>query len=123
MVQQRITIRDAPQGQSQPETPHHRCAVSGRARTSWRLFRNKEAIDVALKATITISSLIALRDGALAGAGFGHLTLAFDNWMGVSIPVSIVYPSVRFLSAQLRGFIEILVERVQERRFLSNTIW
>jgi DNA-binding transcriptional LysR family regulator len=87
-----------------------------------------EAINVTVTPVITMSSLVALRDAALAGAGFaflprfmvgkdiedGRLAHANASWVGVKSPISIVYPSSRFLSARLRAFIDLLVERFPE---------
>jgi DNA-binding transcriptional LysR family regulator len=98
-------------------------------RSTWRLTNGAEALDVIVTPVITISSLVALRDSALAGAGFaylprfmvakdiedGQLAFAHKNWVGVKLPISIVYPSSRFLSARLRAFVDLVVERFPER--------
>ncbi len=105
-------------------------AVDSVARSTWRLSNGAETVDVSVTPVITISSLVALRDAALAGAGFaylpgfmvrkdieaGCLEFALENWTGVSAPISIVYPSARFLSARLRAFIDLIVETFPERK-------
>jgi DNA-binding transcriptional LysR family regulator len=103
-------------------------SVDAATRSTWRLMNGTEAVDVNVTPVIKMSSLVALRDAALAGAGFaflprfmvtrdieeGRLVHAHKNWVGVKAPVSIVYPSSRFLSARLRAFIDLLIERFPE---------
>lgn len=97
---------------------------------SWRLQKAGEVLEVQIKPALAINSLVALRDAAITGAGFaylprfivaddvaaGRLALATPKWSGAIVPISLVYPSARFLSARLRGFVDILVETFPERR-------
>jgi DNA-binding transcriptional LysR family regulator len=116
-----------PDGLSQrPCIAHNVDAVT---RSTWRLMNGAETVDVTVSPVITISSLVAVRDATLAGAGFaylprfmvakdiedGRLVHAHENWVGVRSPISIVYPSSRFLSARLRAFIDLIVEYFPER--------
>jgi len=124
-------LRDKPVN-SPAELSQRPCLAHGIdtvTRSTWRLINGAEALDVIVTPVITISSLVALRDSALAGAGFaylprfmvakdiddGRLALAHKSWVGVKLPISIVYPSSRFLSARLRTFIDLVIERFPER--------
>lgn len=100
-------------------------SVDANTRSTWRLTNSAETREVTVDPVIRMSSLIALRDAALAGAGFaflprfmvekdlaeGRLANVLQNWVGTKTPISVVYPSSRFLSARLRAFIELLIER------------
>lgn len=99
------------------------------ARTNWRLVRGDTFISVAVTPAIAITSLVAIRDAALAGAGLaylprfmvqaeitnGRLIHVLKEWCGPKVPISIVYPSARFLSARLKAFIDLLDERFPQR--------
>jgi DNA-binding transcriptional LysR family regulator len=100
-------------------------SVDASTRSTWRLTNGTDIVDVTVTPVIKLSSLVALRDAALAGAGFaflprfmvakdieeGRLVHAHRHWASVHAPVSMVYPSSRFLSARLRAFIDLVVER------------
>lgn len=96
----------------------------------WRVQRNEEVVDIPIRPVIAITSLLALREAAIAGAGYtylprfivaddlatGRLANALDGWVGVKLPISIVYSSGRFLNARLRSFIDMVAERFPDRK-------
>jgi DNA-binding transcriptional LysR family regulator len=103
-------------------------AATGKA--IWRFSKGNVVKEIQIEPAITVNAQMALRDACLAGAGFaslprfivaqdiaaGHLVPVLQEWAGSSVPISVVYPSARFLNARLRAFIDLLVERFPDRR-------
>lgn len=105
---------------------------------TWRLKRSgngksstkARSIDVIVDPVVALASPIAIREAAIAGAGvasiprfiasndlaIGRLVELLPDWHGATVPVSVVYPSARFLNARLRAFIDLVVSRFPERK-------
>ena len=97
---------------------------------AWRLSRDGVELEVAVAPAVTIGSLLAVHRAALAGAGVtllpsflitddiaaGRLAPVLPDWAGPSVPVSIVYPSARFLNARTRAFIEVVTGMFPDRQ-------
>jgi DNA-binding transcriptional LysR family regulator len=96
---------------------------------TWRLAKGDAAVDLTLTPVISIGSLLAVRDAVLAGAGVaqlprfliaddlaaGRLVPVLPDWSGPSVPISIVYPSARFLNARTRAFIDVITGLFPDR--------
>jgi DNA-binding transcriptional LysR family regulator len=97
-------------------------------RSTWRFVCASAAdspVDVHIKPVITLSSLPALREAALAAAGLAYLpefmvqadlqaqrlVLAVHGWQGVQVPLSVVVPSSRHMPLRVRALVDLLVER------------
>jgi DNA-binding transcriptional LysR family regulator len=99
--------------------------AGGSARMSWRLMGPDGPVDIKIAPKITISSMFAVRDAVLAGGGIAFLPrfLVADDLTagrlihllapiaGPPIPMSLIYPSARFLNARVRAFGDLLRER------------
>jgi DNA-binding transcriptional LysR family regulator len=119
---------------SQPtQLSHLPCVTFQTAATGkavWRFSKGNIVKDIQIEPVITVNAQMALRDACLAGAGFaslprfivaediaaGRLVAVLQDWSGANVPISVVYPSARFLNARLRAFIQLLVERFPDRR-------
>lgn len=108
--------------------------TDGRGAVRWEIEHGKTAVALDLTPVVTIGSLPALRDAAVAGAGVaflphflvaddlhtGRLALVLEGWTGRSTPISVVYPSARSLTPRLRAFIDIAVEAFPNRRLAGR---
>jgi DNA-binding transcriptional LysR family regulator len=106
---------------------------AGAASPVWRLHKGEEEIVVPITPSITMNSLLTLKQAALTGAGLamlprfivaedlaaGRLVSVLGDWVGPSAPVSIVYPSSRLLNIRMRAFIDLVVARFPERRLAA----
>jgi DNA-binding transcriptional LysR family regulator len=91
--------------------------------------RTGAAQTVSVAPVITVNSLTVLRDLAIAGSGIavlpeftiaddiasGRLIRLLPDWSGMKVPLSVVHPSGRFVTARLRHFIELLVDAFPDR--------
>ncbi len=107
-------------------------SVDARARTTWRLERGLRNLSIEVDPVITVTSLVAVREAALAGAGLaylprflvksdlasGDLVQPLPNWSGPRVPIAVAYPSARFASPRLRAFIDLLVARFPNRQLV-----
>jgi DNA-binding transcriptional LysR family regulator len=99
-------------------------AVGEATRSRWRLLQGQQQVDVQTQPVIVLSSLPALREAALAGAGLAYLprflvaqdlsearlVQALPGWAGVRVPISVVVPSSRQMPLRVRALIDLLVE-------------
>jgi LysR family transcriptional regulator, regulator for bpeEF and oprC len=105
-------------------------AVDSQTRGTWRLMQGLRSVTVEVAPVISVSSMVAVREAALAGGGIaylprflvaedlsaGRLVPVMPDWAGPKVPVSVVYPSSRFLNPRLRAFIDLLVQRFPNRQ-------
>lgn len=95
----------------------------------WTLLHGDEKREVTFQPTLALNSLVAMHDAVVEGAGVavlprflvadglasGKLMRALPDWTGPVVPISIVYPSARFLTARLRAFIDVLAMAFPKR--------
>jgi DNA-binding transcriptional LysR family regulator len=88
----------------------------------WLLENGDRRADLKPRSTITLGSLHAVREAAIAGGGIalipalvaadalnqGALVQIMHRWQGPASGIFIVYPSRRHVSARLRAFIDLL---------------
>jgi DNA-binding transcriptional LysR family regulator len=105
------------------------------ARSKWQLVRQETVVTVQVKPVIQTTSMLALRDAAIAGAGVAYLPefLVEDalksrrlerllpDWSSRKVPVCIVYPSARLMSNRLRTFIDHVATRFEDRKLGATT--
>jgi DNA-binding transcriptional LysR family regulator len=110
---------------------------SGTSHVTWELHRRKpskaallQPVGVIVDPVIVLTSPLALRAAAIAGAGVaniprfiaaeaiaaGRLVELLPGWHSRTVQISIVYPSSRFLNARLRAFIDLLAASFPDRR-------
>jgi DNA-binding transcriptional LysR family regulator len=104
-------------------------AVDAQARSTWRFMQGLRVVEVVVEPKITVTSMFAVKQAAVQGAGLAFLPRFFvsedlrakrlvhvlPDLAGPTVPISIVYPSSRFLNPRLRTFIDLLVEEFQGR--------
>lgn len=105
----------------------HDCLVmtGQREPATWTFLVRKEPVRVDVRARATANSFLLLRELAGAGLGIarlpdnvaetavgaGKLRSLLDAYLPPPIPWHVVFPSARYLSPKLRGFIELVEER------------
>lgn len=89
---------------------------------SWALENGDQQVKLSPRSAITLGSLHAVRNAAIAGGGValipsliasealadGRLVRLLGDWRGPDSSINIVYPSRHHPSARLRGFIDVL---------------
>ena len=108
------------------ELGDHECIIVGNAASAkWPFASPRGPLFAAVKGRLTINSLIMGRDAALAGHGIaylpgflcadqlseGSLLPVLGDWLPAPYPISAIYPSQRHLSAKVRCFLDLLIER------------
>jgi len=90
----------------------------------WHLTRGRDERTVRLVGGLALTSPVALRDAALAGAGVaqlplflveqdlaaGRLVRVLDGWTGPAVDLHLVYPGPQALTARLRAFRDLLIQ-------------
>lgn len=107
---------------------HHRCVNYFSARTGkvfdWYFTRDSERIQVSLSSHIALSDSYAYTAAGLAGLGIvqmadflmapmikdGRFESVLDDWINEPLPIHVVYPQNRHLSAKVRVFVDWTVE-------------
>jgi DNA-binding transcriptional LysR family regulator len=111
-----------------PRTPHdltgheHLLFGAGQSRTSLRLEREGEFVDVAVTPRLIVNDVDLLYDAATAGLGVAavpvfrcaddltrrRLEHLLQGWQPPAAPIHAVYPSTRHLSPKMKAFLEHL---------------
>jgi DNA-binding transcriptional LysR family regulator len=109
------------------ELTGHDCLVSGSTRgVTWGFERDGASHAVAVLARYAVSSVELAHRAALAGHGItvlpsflcdkdlaaGRLVRVLTDWSPGEVQVHFVYPSHRHLSARVRAFVDLVVERL-----------
>lgn len=103
---------------------HHDCVLFNgqRKRAHWELFDGERLVDVEVTGRISVDDIGAARSAAIGALGIallapvmvqeevaaGELVRVLSPWVGQPVPLSLVYPSARFLPhrvALLRDFL------------------
>lgn len=110
------------------ELLRHRCVNYFSARTGkifdWDFTRDGERVQVALPGSIALNDSNAYTAAGLAGLGIvqmpnflmepmikdGRFVSILDDWISDPLPVHVVYPQNRHLSAKVRVFVEWVAE-------------
>lgn len=115
-----------------PQHPHdlaqHRCVNYFSAKTGktfdWDFNRGDERIEVPMRGVIALNDSNAYVEAGLAGLGIiqmtdylvtkhvdtGRMTQVLPDWHSDPLPVHVVYPQNRHLSAKVRVFVEWVAE-------------
>jgi LysR family transcriptional regulator, regulator for bpeEF and oprC len=110
------------------ELPRHRCVNYFSSRTGkifeWDFARGDEKVQAMLPGSIAVNDANAYLSAGLAGLGIiqtvrfvlepliadGRLELLLPDWTSEPIPIHVVYPQNRHLSAKVRVFVEWVAE-------------
>lgn len=99
------------------------CIRFSKSNLAWRFVKEDQAQEATPPDGLSLSSLLAIRDAALAGGGFaylpeflvsdalesGSLIRVLPDWEGFTLPLNIIYPTPQSMTRRLRGFIDCLV--------------
>jgi len=106
------------------ELSAHRCVNYFSSKTGkifeWHFIRGSEEITIAVPASLAVNDTTAYVSAGLAGIGImqmasfsmgaqlasGALELLLEDWVSAPLPVHVVYPHNRHLSAKVRVFVE-----------------
>jgi LysR family transcriptional regulator for bpeEF and oprC len=110
------------------ELTAHRCINYFSSKTGktydWDFSRGDERIDIAAPARLAVNDSAAYVSAGLAGLGIvqmtshafdplrasGQLELVLPDWTNMSLPLNVVYPQNRHLSAKVRVFVEWIAD-------------
>jgi LysR family transcriptional regulator for bpeEF and oprC len=119
------------------ELGNHRCVNYFSAKTGktydWDFRRGDEKIDVALPGMIALNDSNAYVQAGLAGLGIiqmtdylmmqhvlsGRMVQVLPDWTSEPLPVHVVYPQNRHLSAKVRVFVEWVAELFAKHVYLQ----
>ena len=119
------------------ELSQHRCVNYFSAKTGktydWDFRRGDEKIDVALPGMIALNDSNAYVQAGLAGLGIiqmtdylmmqhvlsGRMVQVLPDWTSEPLPVHVVYPQNRHLSAKVRVFVEWVAELFAKHTYLQ----
>ena len=123
-----------------PQTPfdlqHHNCLIYNGISdgASWPFLINGEAIKVPVTGWLNFTSGAGLREGVLQGLGIaalpawhfvdndlttGKLKLLFEQFETKPLPISVLYPSRRYLPVKVRAMIDFLSKEFEIDPHLS----
>jgi LysR family transcriptional regulator for bpeEF and oprC len=106
----------------------HRCVNYFSSKTGkifdWDFSRGEERIQIAVPASLAVNDSTAYISAGLAGIGImqmasfsmdryvasGEIELLLEDWTSTPLPVNVVYPQNRHLSAKVRVFVEWLAD-------------
>jgi LysR family transcriptional regulator, regulator for bpeEF and oprC len=109
------------------EDLQHHCCINhvvqqtGRVR-EWQFQRNGQAISLDVSGTFTIDHAETATEAAIAGAGIiqlynfvvggairaGQLVPIFQDYAPTGVPIAVMYPQKRYLSAKVKVFVEFI---------------
>jgi LysR family transcriptional regulator for bpeEF and oprC len=107
---------------------HHRCvnyfSSRGGKPFDWYFTRGTESVQVALPSHIAISDSYAYTSAGVSGLGIvqmanflmisfiedGRLIPILEDWTNEPLPIYVVYPQNRHLSAKVRVFVEWIAD-------------
>lgn len=92
----------------------------------WRFTLEGKTIQIRPRARLSLDSGEALRDAAVSGAGLaflpdyvvqqdlkdGRLISLLADYAAPPVPISIIYPSRRYLAPKVRRFVDLLVQNI-----------
>lgn len=106
----------------------HRCINYFSSKTGktfeWDFVRGEETIMIAAPACLAVNDATAHTTAGLQGLGLvqmaryqaedmvssGKMELVLEDWLSIPLPINVVYPQNRHLSAKLRVFVEWVAE-------------
>ena len=94
----------------------------------WLLEQGERRLELMPRSAITLGTLHAVREAAIAGGGVallpalmvaealaeGRLVRLLEDWRGPASSINVLYPSSRHVSARLRAFIELLASMLSK---------
>lgn len=97
----------------------------------WRLTGPKGTLDIPIKSSLILNSLLKIKAMAVIGEGVsllptyygnaevkaGKLVKVLPEWRSPLTPVHFVYPSQKFVKPKLKAFIEMATEPLKENFF------
>ncbi len=107
---------------------NHRCINYFSSRTGkafdWDFVRGEETIMIAAPACLAVNDATAYMTAGVQGLGLvqmaryqvepmiesGQMELVLEDWLSIPLPINVVYPQNRHLSAKLRVFVEWVAE-------------
>jgi LysR family transcriptional regulator, regulator for bpeEF and oprC len=119
------------------ELAQHRCVNYFSPKTGktfdWDFTRGDERIEMPVPASVAVNDSTAYVRAGLAGLGVmqmatytiapllasGQLELLLEDWTSAPVPLHVVYPQNRHLSAKLRVFVEWIAELFSEHPALQ----
>lgn len=124
----RAYLDGAPALATPDDLQHHECILHAGDR-AWRLRRGDDVRTVVVRGRLRTRSPVLRLEAVLAGLGVtwlpeltcaeelaaGRLVALLEGWQGPETAVFAVYPSSRQLSPKVRAFVDLLVERLDER--------
>ncbi len=121
-----LSIHPAPQHPD--DLSGHTCLnyVSAGQKRAWRFVVEGGIVQVKPHARLSLDSGEALRDAAVSGAGLaflpsylvdrdladGRLVTLLADYAAAPVPISIIYPSRRYLAPKVRRFIDLLTRTI-----------
>jgi len=114
------------------ELSAHRCVNYLSNRTGrvidWQFSRGREKVELALDGVLAVNDFDAYVAAALMNFGIvkvanyvarsylesGELTQILTNWTAERLPISVMYPQSRHLSAKVRVFVDWVSELIQQ---------
>jgi LysR family transcriptional regulator, regulator for bpeEF and oprC len=125
-----------------PQHPHdlerHRCVNYFSAKTGrifdWDFNRGDERIEVPMRGVIALNDSNAYVEAGLAGLGIiqmtdylverhvdsGRMVQVLPDWLSDPLPIHVVYPQNRHLSAKVRVFVEWIAELFAANPYMNG---
>lgn len=120
--------------QTLEDLQHHNCLnlvlpQTGQVR-DWLFERDGQTVRVPVDGTFWLNHAESLVEAAASGAGIiqlfnylvfpkiasGLLKPVLENYAGAGLPISVIYPTRRHLSAKVRAFVEFMVDLMTQLR-------